>query len=105
VSGAKTEMLAKQMSICHLTRAIGIALFVVSIEISLYAVYWFFNRPSMPFTFVILVYALSPAVVFASGIFLTLGAYSRFANFLFPLVYASWKTPTAPVAESSKNSR
>jgi hypothetical protein len=87
-SGAKTEMLAEQISICRMSRAIGTALYVVSFEFIIWA-----NVQDSPFLGL-------GALILVPATFITLGAYSRFANMLLSLVYASWKPQTAPLAES-----
>jgi hypothetical protein len=88
-SGAKTEMLAEQISICRMSRAIGTALYVGSIEFYLCTST---NR-------IFLAY-LGLLILICCGTLITVGAYSRFANMLLSLVYASWKPQTAPLAES-----
>lgn len=86
-SGAKTEMLAEQISICRMSRAIGTALYVGSIEFYLCTST---NRPFLAY--------LGLLILACCGTLITVGAYSRFANMLLSLVYASWKPQTAPLA-------
>jgi hypothetical protein len=97
-SGAKTEMLAEQISICRMSRAIGTALYVVSFE---------FLLGSGPVAEILPVHAPDPIylgiigfLILGCATLITLGAYSPFANMLLSLVYASWKSQTAPLAES-----
>jgi hypothetical protein len=96
-SGAKTEMLAEQISICRMSRAIGTALYVVSFELIM---------GSGPFAEILPAH-LNPGylgiigfLILGCATLITLGAYSRFANMLLALVYAGWKPKTAPLAES-----
>jgi hypothetical protein len=95
-SGAKTEMLVEQISISRMSRAIGTALVVVGFE-------WPFAEILTGHVFSdqisLWIIAAAPTVC---GILITLGAYSRFVNVLLSLVYAGWKPPTAPVAESRR---
>jgi hypothetical protein len=93
-SGAKTEMLAEQISICRMSRAIGTALYLVSFEFMMGAgvfgeILSVHHEQFQPILWIIGLLIL----VFATLI--TLGAYSRFANMLLSLVYASWKPHTA----------
>jgi hypothetical protein len=95
-SGAKTEMLAEQISICRMSRAIGIALYVVSFE---------FLVGSGVFGEILSVHEQTQAILAIIGFlilvlshFISLGAYSRFVNMLLSLVYASWKPQTASLA-------
>jgi|SRR6516225_5865319 hypothetical protein len=83
-SGAKTEMLAEQISICRMSRAIGTALYVVTFEFLL-----------LPGTFGKFFYSIIGLLTLVFATLITLGAYSRFANMLLSLVYASWKAQTA----------
>jgi hypothetical protein len=91
-SGAKTEMLAEQISIYRMSRAIGTALYVVSFE---------FMFGSLAFDETSLARGILPGLgllIVLSATFITLGSYSRFANKLLSMVYASWKRQTAPSA-------
>ena len=97
-SGAKTEMLAEQISLCRMSRAIGTALYLVSIELVV---------GSGPCGEILSVHvpdqiilSIIGALILVCATLITLGAYSRFANMLLSLVYASWKPQTAPLAES-----
>ena len=91
-SGAKTEMLAEQISICRMSRAIATALYVIGCEIT----FGFVQAPPVPRWALIYLNTMIGLLVFACASFITLGAYSRFANILFSLVYASSKPQTAP---------
>jgi hypothetical protein len=100
-SGAKTEMLAEQISICRMSRAIATALYVASIELMVgigqFAVTRVQDETILPGSL------LGPLLGIGALVcapLITLGAYSRFANMLLSLVYASWKPQTAPLAES-----
>jgi hypothetical protein len=91
-SGAKTEMLAEQISICRLSRAIGTALYVVSIELYLCTI--FVHVPDQ------IILSIIEVLILVCASLITLGAYSPFVNMLLSLVYASWKPQPAPLAES-----
>ena len=97
-SGAKTEMLAEQISICRMSRAIGTALYVVGFELvvgsGVFGEILSVHEQTQVILAIIGWLSLVPAT------FITLGAYSRFANMLIALVYAGWKPKTAPLAES-----
>jgi hypothetical protein len=93
-SGAKTEMLAEQISICRMSRAIGTALYVVSFEFLMGAgvfgeILSVHHEQFQPILWII------GLLILAFATLITLGAYSRFANMLLSLVYASWKPQTA----------
>jgi hypothetical protein len=84
-SGAKTEMLAEQISICRMSRAIGTALYVVSFE---------FLMGAGVFGEILSVHheQFQP-ILWIIGLLIL--AFARFANMLLSLVYASWKPQTA----------
>jgi hypothetical protein len=88
-SGAKTEMLAEQISICRMSRAIATALYVVSLELA-FMPSWNLEAQGATLT---LYWFLIVILIIASSL-ITSGAYSRFANTLFSLVYASSKPQT-----------
>jgi hypothetical protein len=90
-SGAKTEMLAEQISIYRMSRAIGTALYVVGAE------FWF-ESFALPAKGIFPVLRLLGLLIVLCATFITLGSYSRFANMLLSLVYASWKRQTTPLA-------
>lgn len=90
-SGAKTEMLAEQISIYRMSRAIGTALYVVGSEFYLGGAVFERILPGPVFQFIGILIVLCAT-------FITLGSYSRFANMLLSLVYASWKRQTDPLA-------
>src|SRR5262245_3133211 len=71
-SGAKTEMLAEQISICRMSRAIATSLYVAGVELA--AVSQAFG------TFGRLATQLVAMLIFVCGSSITVGAYSRFAN-------------------------
>jgi hypothetical protein len=89
-SGAKTEMLAEQISISRMSRAVGTAMYVVGFEIILIPAQSpeVLLQPGIKF---MVLYFMLPLVVIACGQLITVGAYSRFANLLLSLVYAGWK--------------
>ena len=80
---------------CRMSRAIGTALSVVGTEIAIFAFYFEEHRRWQVFFLLLMIY-----LPLGSGLLIVLGAYSRFANMLLSLVYASWKPQTAPLAES-----
>jgi hypothetical protein len=89
-SGAKTELLVEQISICRMSRAIGTTLYVASIE-------FYLGSEGSGAIFI----AIGGSVFsLVCGTLITLGAYSRFASMLLSLVYATWKPQTAALAES-----
>jgi len=88
-SGAKTEMLAEQISICRMSRAIATALYVLSLEL---AVMPSLGGEAHGLTLILSWFPIVILIVASSSI--TSGAYSRFANALFSLVYASSKPQT-----------
>ena len=90
-SGAKTEMLAEQISIYRMSRAIGTALYVVGSEFYLGSAVFERILPGP-------VFQLIGILIVLCATFITLGSYSRFANMLLSLVYASWKRQTDPLA-------
>jgi hypothetical protein len=89
-SGAKTEMLAEQISISRMSRAIGTALYLISFEVTFGAAAY----TSGEIGSYLLAQFLS-LLILVTATFITLGSYSRFANTLLSLVYASWK-PKSP---------
>jgi hypothetical protein len=95
-SGAKTEMLAEQISIYRMSRAIGTALYIVSLEF-FFVIGESSHQPPLRVRELILYCAM--LITIGCATLITLGAYSRFANMLLSLVYASWKPQTAPLAE------
>jgi hypothetical protein len=89
-SGAKTEMLAEQISICRMSRSIAAALYLF-----LFLVFYvFIPLSSEARHFAVLLSVIASFLVCA--FFIVTGAYSRFASMLFSLVYASWKAPDRP---------
>jgi len=92
-SGAKTELLTEQISICRMSRGIATALYAAALLLLTLPLDPAFARTSLGgwlFLVVIILVILLPLSAFA----ITRGAYSRFAFILFSLVYASWKPQT-----------
>ncbi len=99
-SGAKTEMLAEQISIYRMSRAIGTALYVVGSEFLFGGVLFEGILHDPVFQLIgMLIFPLIGMLIVLCATFITLGSYSRFANMLLSLVYASWKRQTAPLAD------
>ena len=105
-SGAKTEMLAEQMSIYRMSRAIGTALYIVSLEFFL-LIYWEFSPqpPNLRQLIGVLILYCATLITLGCATLITLGAYSRLANMLLSLVYASWKPQTAPPPQDRPQGR
>jgi hypothetical protein len=82
-------MLAEQISICRMSRAIATALYVVSLELA-FMPSW--GGEAQGVTLILYWFLIVIFVIASSSI--TSGAYSRFANTLFSLVYASSKPQT-----------
>jgi len=93
-SGAKTEMLAEQISICRMTRAIGTALYVIGIEFTFFSSAPGGSILSLHLQDQIILFIIG-ALILVCGPLITVGAYSRFANMLLSLVYVSWKRENA----------
>jgi hypothetical protein len=99
-SGAKTEILTEQISICRMSRSIATALAIGACEmlLGIYGVIYLdlssqFSRALyhfLPIVFIILLIA-GATLLFKCALAITRGAYSRFAYILVSLVYAGWK--------------
>jgi hypothetical protein len=99
-SGAKTEMLADQLSICRMSRAIGTALWLIVLEVLPPVLHLGQRQPTLRSSWGEVLLSLITSLSIICAILITLGAYSRFANMLFSLVYASWK-PAPPNSRES----
>jgi hypothetical protein len=93
-SGVKTEMLAEQISICRMTRAIGTALYVIGSEFTFFSGAPGGSILSLHLQDRIILFIIG-ALILVCGPLITVGAYSRFANMLLSLVYVSWKRENA----------
>ena len=85
-SGAKTDMLSEQISICRMSRAITAALYAISLEVM--PIIAPDNASSV---LDMLLAALAFIAIFLCATAISLSAYSRFTLILFALVNAGIK--------------
>ena len=88
-SGAKVEMLTDQVSICRMSRAIAAALYTIAFEVWLIMAPWNEHHVGWMFDPTVLLWWGVMILLSIAGFMIVRGAYSRFCQILFSLLYVT----------------